>query len=104
MGLLFLLLLLSVVVFFLNKIHQITPKKQAKTAQKASIVLKYSEIHAFCAKSIQKPIKNEQKSGKGGKKAGKNRNFREKSLGKMLLIHRVVRKKFTKKMKKSLVE
>ena len=68
------------------------------------ISLVYNEIHAFCAKSIQKPIKNEQKSGKGGKKAGKNRNFREKSLGKIVLIHRVVRKKFTKKMKKSLVE
>jgi len=72
--------------------------------QKVFISLVYNEIHAFCAKSIQKPIKNEQKSGKGGKKAGKNRNFREKSLGKILLIHRVVIKKFTKKMKKSLVE
>ena len=72
--------------------------------QKVFISLLYNEIHVFCVKSSQKPIKNEQKSGKGGKKAGKNRNFREKSLGKMLLIHRVVRKKFTKKMKKSLVE
>ena len=68
--------------------------------QKVFISLKYNEIHAFCAKSIQKPIKNEQKGGKRGKKAGKKWNFREKSLGKMLLIHRVVRKKFTKKMKK----
>jgi len=48
-----------------------------------------------------KKLKNEKSFGK---KTGKNAVIAKKSLGKMVLVIRVVIKKFSKKMKKSLVE
>jgi hypothetical protein len=48
-----------------------------------------------------KKLKNEKSFGK---KPGKKRDIAKKSLGKIVLVIRVVIKKFSKKMKKSLVE
>ena len=49
-------------------------------------------------------VKNVEIGEKKGKKTEKKRGYSEKSLGKMVLVIRVVIKKFSKKMKKSLVE
>jgi hypothetical protein len=61
-------------------------------------------IHVFCVKKDLKKVKNGKKASNFGKKTGKNAVIAKKSLGKIVLVLRVVIKKFSKKMKKSLVE
>ena len=64
----------------------------------------YSDIHVFCAKMHKREVKNSQKKEKVSKKTWKKGNIGKKSLKKIVLVIRVVIKKFTKKMGKSLVE
>ena len=52
----------------------------------------------------KREVKNSQKKEKASKKTWKKGNIGKKSLKKIVLVIRVVIKKFTKKMGKSLVE
>ena len=58
----------------------------------------------FVQKCIRKSSKTLKKKEKVSKKTWKKENIGKKSLKKIVLVIRVVIKKFTKKMEKSLVE